>query len=145
MIIPDVTNLKIFLLDKYNIEIKIIINLLCEYFDEKVDVHYTFEDYDSTSVFCFDLDFYLVKNKNNLSLGYSGKKKLAVCFVIMPPLYKTEKTHKFILGDEGVYLINNLGKKDLYRKYVTNFSWIRLFNISIKSLKKELKLKTIKS
>lgn len=141
MNVPDVNILRKDL-SKYENDINTIISLLEKYFQEKVKIHYTFEDYNNKNVFCFDLDFYLLENKNKLKVSNAGKKKLAVCFVIMPPLFKDERTNKFILRDEGIYLVKNNGIKWLYKnEKVNDLSWNRLFSKSISLLKIELKMK----
>ena len=96
MNIPNPSTLKSDLLVHHKTQINLIINLLEKYFDEKVNIHYTFEDYNPKTVWCFDLDFYLTKNETQLPISTAGNKKLPVCFVIMPPLYKQKNNQNLV-------------------------------------------------
>jgi hypothetical protein len=129
--------LKDYLLSNYLDEINEIKRLLTIYFDSNVDVHYTFEDF-KTLAWNGDLDFYFLDNKE---MGYevvdAGKRKLPVCFVIMPPISRRYKKDIYDIKDEGIYMLDKHEKmKWLYHGLqVKDMSWYRIFNKAINKLR----------
>lgn len=131
--------LKDYLLERYSSEINEIKKLLTIYFDSNVDIHYTFEDFKSLA-WNADLDFYFVDNKEmDYKVVDAGKRKLPVCFVIMPCVSRKYKMDKYEIKDEGIYMLDKYEKmKWLYHELKPyDMSWTRLFNEALKKLKKE--------
>lgn len=121
--------LKKYIEKRYSGKINKIIDLLTNLFNEEVGVHYTFEDY--KKAWAADIDFYLIKNKSGYPIATAGKKKVAVCFVIMPPGNKTKTSKDWIIKDEGIYIKKNKSIKWLYKKKVNDISWDRILNKAI--------------
>ena len=122
------SGLKKYLNKRYKNEINQIIKKLEIYFNEKIGIHYTFED--GKTSWNSDLDFYLVENKNKYPIANAGNRKLPVCFVINPPGYKKPNSENWIIEDESFYLVTPFSKehiKWLYKKRVTDISWSRIF------------------
>jgi len=124
--------LKNYLQHRYAKEINQIMQRLTSYFNERVDIHYTFEDQEP--VWSSDLDFYLADNKSKYPIANAGNRKLPVCFVINPPCYKKPNLDEWIIKDEGIYLVEPFKSKKLkwlYKKKVNTISWERLFKKSL--------------
>jgi len=123
--------LKKYLLKRYPKEIDQVIERLNQYYGEKVDIRFTFED--SFEALIFDLDFYFIDNKANYPLGDAGGENLPVCFVISPGGYNRKEDKIVFPSTEYVYKVApKKGIIILYKKKVNGISWKRLFDKALK-------------
>jgi len=124
--------LKKYLIKRYQNEINQVISRLTDYYNERVDIRYTFED--SLGALIFDLDFYFVENKAKYPLGDAGGYNLPVCFVISPAGYSSKEDKIIFPSVEYVYKVApKKGIIILYKQKVNGISWKRLFDKAIKS------------
>ena len=116
--------LKDYIIRRYGKYLKRILKKLEKHFGGRVDVHFTFLDYQ----WAVDLDFYLVDNFGEYPFVQSGKRKLPVVFVIMPCGYQKPNSRDRVLNDEGIYLKTKENETIwLYKsRKITNISWKRI-------------------
>ena len=116
--------LRDYIIRRYGKYLKRILKKLEKHFGGRVDVHFTFLDYQ----WAVDLDFYLIDNLGQFPFVQSGKRMLPVVFVIMPPGYQKADSRKRVLNDEGIYLKTKENETIwLYQnKNITNISWKRI-------------------
>ena len=116
--------LRDYIIRRHSKYLKKIFKKLEKHYGEKVDVHFTFLDYQ----WALDLDFYLVFNKAGYPISQAGNKRLPVVFVVMPPGYQTADSTKRVLNDEGIYQVTKDNEINwLYKsRKITDISWKRI-------------------
>ena len=110
--------LRDYIIRRHNKYLKKIFKRLEKHYGERVDVHFTFLDYQWTLVF----------NKGGYPISQAGNRKLPVVFVVMPPGYQTADSTKRVLNDEGIYQVTKNNEINwLYKsRKITDISWNRI-------------------